>query len=255
MVRVAIIGKQKDAIEPMIRDQYHGLLIDDHNPDMVFCYGGDGTFLHAERTRPHIPKLFLRRTMLCDSCKETALHTMLGLVEKEQYTIASHPKIDITTQEQVRRGVYDVMVGHARINKAIRFQVKLNNAIVIADAVADAIVVATPIGSTGYFQSITREQFATDFGAALSNSVRPIKPIHIQKGDVLEIELLRGPAVGVADNEEKGMHIHTGDVVTIQASEHIAQIVEFNPGHSQYNFLQRRYAGGDCQVCGVTLVP
>jgi NAD+ kinase len=85
--------------------------------------------------------------------------------------------------------------------------------------VGDGLVVATPFGSTGYFRNITHSLFRVGIGLAFNNCSDPVDHIIVRNDTVIRAEVIRGPAVLVADNDPARLDLDEGDVVTFSQCE------------------------------------
>jgi NAD+ kinase len=56
MLNVALFGAQADTLIPDIQ-RHENLRLTEHEPDVVVCFGGDGTLLAAELHYPGLPKV------------------------------------------------------------------------------------------------------------------------------------------------------------------------------------------------------
>ena len=67
-MKVAIVGLQKKQFITKLKTEYPDFVIDTEHPEMVICYGGDGTLLFGEREYPGIPKILVRNSKVCFLC-------------------------------------------------------------------------------------------------------------------------------------------------------------------------------------------
>jgi hypothetical protein len=71
-----------------------------------------------------------------------------------------------------------------------------------SEVIGDGIVVSTVLGSTGYFHSITRQDFKDGVGVAFNN-VTEKKDFLLAKNPVIKFKLLRNKAYLTSDNNSK----------------------------------------------------
>ena len=58
---VTLFGAEADSLRSEF-EPYDGLTLVDDDPDIVVCYGGDGTLLSAEHRWPGVPKVPIRNS-------------------------------------------------------------------------------------------------------------------------------------------------------------------------------------------------
>lgn len=263
MLRVSVIApstEKQAVLETRIGTQFPTLQIDTQSPDVMICYGGDGTFLYAEEHYPEVPKVLLRNTMLCEQHAQETETDILGLLSTGEYAIRDHARLMVTGQKKNEEnliaddflvGTYDISIGHTRINTTIRMRVNINGRAISEEIVGDGLVVSTPLGATGYYQSITRSHFTSGIGIAFNNSVNTVTHMVVAEDSVISVEVTRGPGVLAADNQENMSELNTGDTMCIEKSDMKARLVTFAGENDKYNFAMNRLPAGACQLCGV----
>ena len=96
-----------------------------------------------------------------------------------------------------------------------RYRLWIDGRLDNSQVVGDGLVVATPFGSTGYYRSITKSLFRTGLGLAFNNSTEPLDHQVVGGNSVIDVEILRGPAVLLADNDPRRIHLHEGSRIRI----------------------------------------
>jgi hypothetical protein len=99
------------------------------------------------------------------------------------------------------------------------------------------VVLTTVFGSSGYYESITRETINKDFGLAFNNTTFPIDNFKFRKGDEIRVEIVRGPGTLSSDNNPKLQSLKEGDQILIKASPYDAKI-----------YVERTLRCSDCVV-------
>ncbi|MFA5203729.1 MAG: hypothetical protein WC708_04920 [Lentisphaeria bacterium] len=196
-------------------------------PDLVISYGGDGALLGAERTYPGVPKLPLRDQRSNPACPAHGEAWVLdGLVAgrlkearllKLEAEIAGRRAAPLTA-------VNDIVVHNRVIPSAVRYRVWLDDELYANQAVGDGLVAATPFGSSGYYRSITHSIFRTGIGLAFNNSTEPTHHLVIPDTVAVRVQILRGPAVLLADNAPVRLQLAAGAEVRIRRSPHAATV-------------------------------
>ena len=214
-IRVALVGRNLADILPLL-DQFPVQLVEE-TPDLVISHGGDGSLLGAERSYPGVPKLPIRdrrQNPKCPQHDEKAVLTRLFRGELRQTQLR---KLSATTENgEELRGINDIVLSRELATSAIRYRLWLDDVLYRGQIVADSLVVATPFGSTGYFQSITHGNIQTGIGLAFNNSMDLLGHTVVSEETRLTVQLLRGPAVLVADNDLHQIPLKTDDLLHIQ---------------------------------------
>lgn len=251
-MKVQIVGLQKKALAAYISKKYPGISVVQKNPDIVICHGGDGTLLYGEREFPGIPKVMIRNSQICTTCAKITKDTILQLIQEKQYSIVEFTKIQAETKNKKMIALNDIVVGHPHVNGTLRVKVFIKGKQYGDEVLGDGVIVSTPIGSTGYYQSITHSNFQSGIGIAFNNAVKIISHLVVDESTDVEIEVSRGPGVVACDNDEEVIPISTGDRVRIVAAKEKAKIIEFPGEHARFNVdtSSNRLPIGFCQICG-----
>jgi NAD kinase len=134
-------------------------------------------------------------------------------------------KLLITTSHATAEALNDVVIHNADPRHAIRYSVTIDNRRIHNEVIGDGIVCATPLGSTGYYRSITDGIFESGIGLAFNNSTEQTDHIVVSEKSILSFVITRGPAFCYADNQENFFELNDGDTAIIQKSKNIAKII------------------------------
>lgn len=213
-IRVAVTGRNLDDLTPLLR-MFPCRLVED-SPDLVISHGGDGSLLGAERQYPGVPKCPIRDDRQNPKCSRHAVLTTLTRLFKGELRKTQLLKLEASTEtgEQLR-GINDITLGRRIASSAIRYRIWVNGELLLPQVVADSLIVATPFGSTGYYQSVTRGNFLAGVGLAFNNSMNLLGYTVIPEDASVAIQLLRGPACMVADNDPRQLELETGAMLHI----------------------------------------
>ncbi len=224
-MKVAVVGRTKKAILGPLKK--HGFTIVTRNPELIISFGGDGTSLYAERVYSGIPRVLIRHSKTCNKCQTHDYEKIFHSLLTKNYKIIQELKIEGVVNNKGRKikALNEIDV-HNQVPHAARLQLKINGKIVKETVIGDGILVSTPHGSTGYFKSITRKEFNKGLGIAFNNSVTHDKPIIVDENAKIEIKVIRGPALLVADNDHRMLVLKTNDSVTIRKSSETAKIIK-----------------------------
>jgi NAD+ kinase len=225
-MKINIIGKNPEKIN-CLKEILSKRKIEysEENPDMVIAYGGDGTFLIAERKFPGIPKILLSDSETCQLCCNLNIEEAIDLFEEGRYEIQEIKKIKAIYEDGDEKeliGTNDIVIRNSLPTEAIRFNIKINEEF-IGEFIGDGVVVSTPYGSKAYFSSITRKNFNEGIGIAFNNVTKHKEYIIINHDDKIEIEITRGPGVLVADNNRDFINLEKGNKITITGIEDSAK--------------------------------
>lgn len=256
-MKVAICGLAKNELIRYIKKHYPHWRIVQRRAEVVLCFGGDGTLLYAERLYPRTPKVMIRNSRVCHHCAELNKQTIVALLEKKQYRLDKYYLLAGKAKKNTLYGLNDIVIGHKTINTGLRFSVFLDGEPYGREFLGDGVVVATPLGSTGYYQSITRSTFQHGLGIAFNNAVNTIGHIVVDPKTNITIRVNRESAVMVADNNPQLIHLEPIEQVTIQLSRRYTYIAHF-PGkqYKPFNISlnEERLPLGYCQVCAKLFV-
>ena len=226
-MKVLLYGKFAHDIEGLVNSLGFEIVTD--NPEVIICYGGDGTLLSAERNFPGIPKLPIRNSKICVKCVNHDEKTLLQKLKEQKLALKEHVKIEASFSGETVLAINDVVIRNKAAIHAIRFEI-LNNNLEINEKliIGDGIVVSTPFGSTGYFKSITRQSFDKGFGLAFNNPTDPIEPIIFDGNDQFKFKLIRGLADLTFDNGHSTAPVSEAEEVSFRISSKKAQIYELD---------------------------
>jgi NAD+ kinase len=197
-------------------------------PDLIASFGGDGTLMRAEYAYPGVPKIILRNSSVCKLCSGLDNNYILEEIEKGHYSIEEFWKIQISARGKRLFALNDAIIHNADPRHAIRYRLFVDGREIGKQIIGDGIVVATPLGSTGYYRSITDSYFEVGLGLAFNNSTEQSDHIVLREDRRIEVVIIRGPALVYADNQKEKIRLGIGDKVTLQKSFKTARIVKIN---------------------------
>ncbi len=222
-MKVKLVGKNLDDIRPLLPQ--FGMEEDGSDIELVIAHGGDGTLFIAERNYPDIPKLALRDEATAPLCRKHRLKERLADFANGKLEVTHLPKLCATlgSGESIS-GINDIFVHNCQRVNALRYRVFIDGGLYANEVVGDGVGISTVHGSTGYYKSITHSVFRTGIGLAFSNSTEVVDHLVLDSSSKVEIEIVRGPALVVADNSEQQLLFDSGERVTIRQSSDTAVI-------------------------------
>jgi NAD+ kinase len=210
------------------------------SPDLALVLGGDGTLLSAARAVCRSGTLilavnlgtlgFLTELALAD------LYPALEAIEKGQYMVDSRAMLSCSL---VRGGgavathiaLNDVVVSKSAISRLNYFELFVDKEFV-SSYKADALIVATPTGSTAYSLGAGGPILKPDVNAFVITPVSPHglthRPVVVRDSVEIEIQVKTGEEEAYLSLDgQVGMPINDGDAVRCVKAEHPAQLLRF----------------------------
>lgn len=226
MVKVAVVAKQPERADPLLRDlSSHGFEIDRSNPDIVISFGGDGTALRAERLHPGIPRVMIKHSSICARCPDHDYTPLLEALGREEYKVVRQIKVEAVKDDSRVVGLNEINVHH-QLPFAVRLSVQVDNEDIAENVICDGVICATPYGSSGYFHSIAGYRFGNGLGVAFIAPTKPIESRVVRDTETIRVYVVRGPGLLLADNDTRMIPLVTGDEVYVRRASEYAQIVE-----------------------------
>jgi len=196
------------------------------NPDAVICQGGDGTLLLAERLYPGIPKILVTDSPTCQKGVEIYLEKAKEKILNQEFEIIEHPKLECTVNQKQKLVCFnDFIIRNDFPTHAIRFDLEVNEKKYL-NLIGDGLVIATPFGSTAYYNSITRKPFAKGIGIAFNNLTKHQDHLVLDENSVIKIKLNRKTAHLVADNNPQFIQIKENDVLEIKKAQETVKLIK-----------------------------
>ena len=225
-MKILLLGKNLDDIRPLLSE--YGLEEDPNDFSLIITHGGDGALLGAERDYPGILKFPIRDQATAPTCPLHNIHTRLKQLVEEDCCLSTLPKISGKINDTEVLGINEVFLHNHKRECAIRYSVYIDDKLYVNEIIGDGVGVATVLGSTGYFHSITHSIFKVGMGLAFSNTTFPVTNIVLNEDSKVSIKILRGPAVLVADNSPIQPIVEAGSIVQLEKSKSIAQIINLD---------------------------
>lgn len=237
VMKVLLFGSKSTDIETLIR-RYDALRVVLKEPDVVICYGGDGTLLAAEREWPGVPKVPIRNSRRGNRMMAHPPADIIERLAKDQLIRTEYCKLacsvrraDESTPAHFISAMNEVNVHMARINSAVRFKMWIDdepyrNGV---EVLGDGFVISTPFGSTAYFNHITRGFFYSGFGIAFKSTSEHTNHVIVPEASMIRILVTRGPALLTYDNSPECINCYEGDELLAWRHEQAAVLYTWAP--------------------------
>lgn len=217
-MRVLIFGDQAREVRREV-EKYDVLTLVEDDPEVVVCYGGDGTLLSAERKWPGVPKAPIRNSRRGNRCIAHPPGSVIERLVEHQLFRTEYMKLLCTVHnaDQPESGydfvaMNEINVHMGLINSAVRFRMWLDEE-TYADGreiLGDGFVVSTPFGSTAYFSHITRGVFHIGIGVAFQNTTEHTNHVIVPESAKIRVRITRGPAKLAHDNSPTYFPVREG---------------------------------------------
>ncbi len=210
------------------------------SPDLALVLGGDGTLLSAARAVAKTGTLILGVNLgTLGFMTEVALgdlYPALEAIEKEHYIVDSRSML---RGSLIRGG--ETLATHAALNEVVVSKsaiARLNHFELFVDAEfvssyrADALIIATPTGSTAYSLGAGGPILNPDVDAFLITPVSPHglthRPVVVRDTVEIEIRVKTGKEEAyLSFDGQVGMPARVGDIVRCVKAEHSARLLRF----------------------------
>ena len=222
-MRVVLYGADVDQIRDQV-NSHPDLHIVSDSPDVVVCYGGDGTLLAAELEWPSIPKAPIKHSLRGNRCIAHPAAAVLERLACGDLVRTEYMKLQCLLRANGESGagrtltaMNEFSVHMARINTAVRFKFWINDEPYNdeREILGDGFVVSTPFGSTAYFNHITRGFFHSGIGIAFKSTSEHTNHMVIGENAAIRILITRGPAILAYDNSGEYFDLRAGDELAI----------------------------------------
>ena len=214
------------------------LALVESKPDIVVCYGGDGTLLAAEIDWPGIPKVPVLNSRIGHHCIRHGIDEIITRLAKDELVVNKYSKLrcaihrkDVPEPSHILTPLNEINVQKQHVNSAVRFQLWIDGEEYERglEIVGDGFIVCTPFGSTAYFNKITRGAFLQGMGIAFCASDQRINHLVVPRESVVRLRITRGPAVLAYDSSQEYFDLDAGDELVVWKHPDGATILTYGP--------------------------
>lgn len=206
--------------------------------DMLICFGGDGTLLHASKAATYrgIPVLGVNiGTMGFMAELESAEISKLAELAKQDYTIEERMMLAVTVIRDGVEVLHDNALNDAVVTKgAVAREIQLG---IYCDSVeamnfsGDGVILSTPTGSTAYSMSAGgpivepgAENIVITPVCAHTMQSRPVVAAGNRTVDVLIGRIGRKNAFLSVDGG-RAFRLSTGDIIRVRRSKYVTKLI------------------------------
>lgn len=238
ILRIALFGKEAATLLPLL-ERESTLEVVEADPDLVVCYGGDGTLLAAELEWPGLPKVPILNSKRGNRCIQRRPDEVIGALAERDLVETQYTKLQcrLFTEGNLKEPAHtltclnEINVHMGRINSAVRFQLSINTIPFEegVEIVSDGFVVCTAFGSNAYFKAITKGIFTEGIGVAFKATTHPVNHIVLPESSRFCFEITRGPATLAYDNSHEYIDLEEGDRILVCRHPDSAAILTCDP--------------------------
>ncbi len=235
--RVQLFGAQANRLRTNF-ERFPELELVDADPDVIVCYGGDGTLLAAETQFPGLPKVPILNSRRGHRCiphppVEVIEGLAKGTLTVNEYTkLACEVKLRANPEKTLELAALNEFATHmGRINSAVRFQIWINGEPYdeAVEILGDGFIVCTPFGSTAYFNKLTRGVFSKGIGIAFKATTEHTNHLVLPSDTLIRILITRGPAQLAYDSAPEILDLDAGDELLFYRHPQSAMILTYGP--------------------------
>ena len=215
-MKIKLVGKNLDDIRPILAE--YGLVESASGFETVIAYGGDGALLSAERDFPGIPKLALRDGATAPTCPFHDSTRVIQEFVSGKLKRFELPKLAASCPNGSCYALNDLFLHNLDRSTALRYQVRIDGELYAREVRGDGVCMASVHGSSAYYRCITRGVFRVGIGVAFSNSTVEVDHLVLPETSVVELTVIRGPGVVIADNAREQLTVEVGETVEFRQS-------------------------------------
>ena len=201
-------------------------------PDVVLAIGGDGTILRAlqlvdaETLGINSGSLGFLAEVYADE-----VETFLGRILRKDYKVEERLRLQVTVDGQRMFDCLNEVVVHtAQVAKIRHFAVDLDGA-PVTQVRADAMILATPTGSTSYAMSVGGPIVDPRVPAIVVTAIAPFKPSYrphvFPAASRVRVTLVRPKECLLVMDGQRETHLKGTEEIVVTASERPARFIRF----------------------------
>ena len=223
--------------------------------DMLICFGGDGTILHAAKDANacHVPVLGVNLGSVGFMAElEQGELSMLSRLAAGKYTIEERMMLDVTVRREGKMIYSELALNDAAVTKgAVARVVDLEvygDKVLISSFSADGVLISTPTGSTAYSMSaggpIVEPTAENIIVTPICPHALSARSFVLGRGRTVSVRLGRmvRKTTYLSVDGGKAFRLNSGDVVEARESKSKTQLVRVT-GRTFYEILNHKLGG------------
>lgn len=225
------------------------------NADMLICFGGDGTILHAAKHayKFGVPLLGVNMGSVGFMAEiESSELQFLRKITNREYKEENRMMLDACVKRGERIIFKDIALNDIAITKgsvARIVEVSLyGDGVHIADYAGDGVIISTPTGSTAYSMSaggpIVEPTAENIIITPICAHVLTARSLVLDPNRLVSAKMISANRKSTFFSADGGrsVRLYPGDVVEVRKSKKVSKLVRFN-GKTFYQTLSRKLGG------------
>ena len=223
--------------------------------DMLICFGGDGTILHAAKDANvhHVPVLGVNLGSVGFMAElEQSELSMLSRLAAGKYTVEARMMLDVAVRREGKVIYSDLALNDAAVTKgAVARVVDLEvfgDKVLISSFSADGVVVSTPTGSTAYAMStggpIVEPTAENIIVTPICPHALSARSFVLSRGRTVSVKLgkMARKTAYLSVDGGKALRLNSSDTVELRESQSKTRLVRVT-GRSFYEILNHKLGG------------
>ena len=223
--------------------------------DMLICFGGDGTILHAAKDANvhHVPVLGVNLGSVGFMAElEQSELSMLSRLAAGKYTVEARMMLDVAVRREGKVIYSDLALNDAAVTKgAVARVVDLEvygDKVLISSFSADGVVVSTPTGSTAYSMSaggpIVEPTAENIIVTPICPHALSARSFVLSRGRTVSVKLgkMARKTAYLSVDGGKALRLNSSDTVELRESQSKTRLVRVT-GRSFYEILNHKLGG------------
>ena len=231
----------------------HDLSKELRRSDMLICFGGDGTLLHASKaaTAAGVPILGVNiGTMGFMAELETSELSMLSKLAEKRYTVEPRMMLEASVLRENsevfhEKALNDAVITKGAVARVIQMEIYCDEREAMSFS-GDGVIISTPTGSTAYSMSAggpivepSAENLVITPVCAHSMQCRPNITAGHRKIEIKIGRMGRKNAFLSVDGG-RAFRLNTGDIVRVSKSNHVTKFVKLTD-RSFFDILNQKF--------------
>lgn len=223
--------------------------------DMLICFGGDGTILHAAKDANvhHVPVLGVNLGSVGFMAElEQSELSMLSRLAAGKYTVEARMMLDVAVRREGKVIYSDLALNDTAVTKgAVARVVDLEvygDKVLISSFSADGVVVSTPTGSTAYAMSaggpIVEPTAENIIVTPICPHALSARSFVLSRGRTVSVKLgkMARKTAYLSVDGGKALRLNSSDTVELRESQSKTRLVRVT-GRSFYEILNHKLGG------------